>query len=103
LNIENMDNILTLTMHRAENVDDKQRVTSIIGALKELDDMNIIFPIHPRTKNTLESFGLFDELNDLNHVHIIKPIRVFGFPAFNFRINFNLNRLRRSSRGGNNS
>ena len=54
-----MDNILTLTMHRAENVDDKQRVTSIIEALKELSDMNIIFPIHPRTKNTLQKFGLF--------------------------------------------
>ena len=79
LDIENMDNILTLTMHRAENVDDKQRVTNIIGALKELDDMNIVFPIHPRTKNTLENFGLFDELNDLEHVHIIKPLGYLDF------------------------
>ena len=79
LDIENMDNILTLTMHRAENVDDKQRVTSIIEALKELSDMNIIFPIHPRTKNTLQNFGLFDELNDLEHVHIIKPLGYLDF------------------------
>ena len=41
LDIENMENILTLTMHRAENVDDKQRVTNIIEALKELDDVNV--------------------------------------------------------------
>ena len=79
LDIENMDNILTLTMHRAENVDVKERVTSIIAALKELSDMNIIFPIHPRTKNTLENFGLFDELNDLDHVHIIKPLGYLDF------------------------
>lgn len=79
LDIENMENILTLTMHRAENVDDKQRVTSIIEALKELSDMNIIFPIHPRTKNTLQNFGLFDELNDLGHVHIIKPVGYLDF------------------------
>ena len=79
LNIEDMDNILTLTMHRAENVDDKRRVTNIIEALKELDYMNIIFPIHPRTKNTLQNFGLFDELNDLEHVHIIKPIGYLDF------------------------
>lgn len=79
LDIENMDNILTLTMHRAENVDVEERVTSIIGALKELSDMNIIFPIHPRTKNTLENFGLFDELNDLEHVHIVKPIGYLDF------------------------
>ena len=60
LDIDNMDNILTLTMHRAENVD-------------------IIFPIHPRTKNTLKNFGLFDELNSLEHVHIIKPLGYLDF------------------------
>ncbi len=79
LDIENMDNIITLTMHRAENVDDKKRVTSIVEALKELDGMNIIFPIHPRTKNTLKNFGLFDELNDMEHIHIIKPIGYLDF------------------------
>lgn len=79
LNIDEMDNILTLTMHRAENVDVKERVTDIIEALKELDDMNIIFPIHPRTKNTLEKFDLFDELNNLDHVHIIKPLGYLDF------------------------
>lgn len=79
LNIDNMENILTLTMHRAENVDVKSRVENIIDALKELNNMDIIFPIHPRTKNTLENFGLFDELNDLDHVHIIKPIGYLDF------------------------
>ena len=66
-------------MHRAENVDDKTRVTNIISALKELSDMNIIFPIHPRTKKTLQDFGLFDELNSLDHIHIIKPIGYLDF------------------------
>ena len=79
LDIENMDNILTLTMHRAENVDVKERVTSIIEALKDLSEMNIIFPIHPRTKNTLKNFGLFDELNNLDHVHIVKPVGYLDF------------------------
>lgn len=79
LNIDEMDNILTLTMHRAENVDVKERVVNIIDALKQLDDMNIIFPIHPRTKNTLEKFGLFEELNNLENVHIIKPLGYLDF------------------------
>ena len=79
LDIENMDNIMTLTMHRAENVDVKERVINIIDALKELSDMNVIFPIHPRTKNTLQNFGLFDELNNLNHVHVIKPLGYLDF------------------------
>ncbi|WP_458454645.1 non-hydrolyzing UDP-N-acetylglucosamine 2-epimerase [Methanobrevibacter sp.] len=79
LDIDNMDNILTLTMHRAENVDVKERVVNIIEALKELDQMNIIFPIHPRTKNTLKNFGLFDELNNLDQVHVIKPLGYLDF------------------------
>ena len=79
LDIDNMENILTLTMHRAETVDDKERLTNIIEALEELDDMNIIFPIHPRTKKTMENFGLFDILNDLEHVHIIKPVGYLDF------------------------
>ena len=79
LDIDNLDNILTLTMHRAENVDVRERVVNIIDALKELSDMNIIFPIHPRTKNTLENFGLFEELNNLSHVHIIKPLGYLDF------------------------
>ena len=36
LNIDEMENIITLTMHRAENVDVKERVESIISALCEL-------------------------------------------------------------------
>ncbi|WP_405287734.1 non-hydrolyzing UDP-N-acetylglucosamine 2-epimerase [Methanobrevibacter sp.] len=79
LDMNNMENILTLTMHRAENVDVKERVSNIIEALKELGDMNVIFPIHPRTKNMLEKFGLFDELNNLKHVHIVKPIGYLDF------------------------
>ncbi len=79
LNVENMENILTLTMHRAENVDDKTRVSNIIDALRQLSDMNIIFPIHPRTKNTLKKFGLFDELANLDHIHIVKPLGYLDF------------------------
>ena len=79
VDIDNMDNILTLTRHRAENVDIKSRVINIIDAIKELNDMNVIFPIHPRTKKTLQDFGLFDELNNLKHVHIIKPLGYLDF------------------------
>ena len=79
LDIDNMENILTLTLHRAENVDNKSRVTNIICALKELNEMNIIFPMHPRTKKTLQDFKLLDTLNNLSHVHIIKPIGYLDF------------------------
>ena len=98
LDIDNMENILTLTMHRAETVDDKERLTNIIEALEELDDMNIIFPIHPRTKKTMENFNLFDRLNDLEHVHIIKPV---GYLDFLLLIRYNTERPETVTAGGN--
>ena len=79
IDIDNMDNIVALTMHRAETVDVKERLENVIGALEELSEMNIIFPIHPRTKKMMENFGLFDKLNNMRHVHIIKPVGYLDF------------------------
>lgn len=79
LNIGDMDNILTLTMHRAENVDNENRLKNIIEALSKLENVDVIFPIHPRTKKTLQYFGLYDTLEQLGHVHIIKPLGYLDF------------------------
>ncbi|MDR0900902.1 MAG: UDP-N-acetylglucosamine 2-epimerase (non-hydrolyzing) [Methanobrevibacter sp.] len=77
--LDNLDNILTLTMHRAENVDNKERLSDIIAALTELDEFNIVFPIHPRTKKTLKDFGLYEKIANLSHVHLIKPVGYLEF------------------------
>lgn len=79
IDFDSLDNIITLTMHRAENVDDEKRVTGIVNALKELTETNIIFPIHPRTRKTLENFGLMAELEALDHIHIVKPLGYLDF------------------------
>lgn len=47
--------ILSLTLHRAENVDDRQRLENIIEALLNIQDLTIVFPAHPRTVKTLKS------------------------------------------------
>lgn len=78
-NLLKLDNILTLTMHRAENVDNKKRMTNVVNALSELNDLNIIFPIHPRTKKQLAEFGLYDKLDSLDNVHLIKPLGYLEF------------------------
>ena len=46
-----------LTLHRAENVDDKKTLASIIRAIIESNEQ-IVFPIHPRTKRRLQEFDL---------------------------------------------
>lgn len=46
------------TVHRAENTDDPDRLTIILEALSKLGErMNVIMPIHPRTRKILDKTG----------------------------------------------
>ncbi len=71
--------ILTLTMHRAENVDNKERLQNIIDALLELDDVTVVFPVHPRTVKTLKEFDMFEKLENADHIELIKPVGYLDF------------------------
>ena len=57
------------TIHRAENVDDKERLNSILQGIKHYSN-TIIWPLHPRTKNRLESFGI----NIPDNIKMIEPV-----------------------------
>jgi UDP-GlcNAc3NAcA epimerase len=46
-----------LTLHRAENTDDRARLASILAAF-EASTVPVLFPIHPRTKTRLAEFGI---------------------------------------------
>jgi UDP-N-acetylglucosamine 2-epimerase (non-hydrolysing) len=72
-------NFITLTLHRAENVDDPQRLKDISQALLELEEINIIFPVHPRTIKNLKKFGLYDKLDNAEHIDLIKPVGYLDF------------------------
>ncbi len=49
------ENYALLTMHRAENTDDLQRLKSILSGLIAISKhQKIVWPIHPRTKKILE-------------------------------------------------
>jgi len=48
-----------ITLHRPSNVDDPQMMARIGGALREIAaDLPLIFPVHPRTRNNLQKFGI---------------------------------------------
>ncbi len=71
--------ILTLTMHRAENVDNPERLRNIVEALLELDDLTVIFPVHPRTLKTLKKFGFYSKLESAPNIKLTKPIGYLDF------------------------
>ena len=61
------ENYILITIHRAENTDDDERLHSIVRALESItDDYELIWPLHPRTRNRLK---------ELNYDTSISPIR----------------------------
>lgn len=60
------------TLHRAENTDDKERLTSIVNALNTIhESTRVVMPLHPRTSGLIEKYGL--ELK----VDLIDPVGYF--------------------------
>ncbi len=60
LNLEKWKYFL-VTFHRAENVDDKERLSNILKSLELIYDrykITIIYPMHPRTKKMIKEFNL---------------------------------------------
>ncbi len=58
-----------VTLHRAANTDNTERLAKIVETLNQIGE-TIIFPVHPRTKNALEQIqGGFDK-----HVQLIDPV-----------------------------
>ncbi|MDY0067551.1 MAG: UDP-N-acetylglucosamine 2-epimerase (non-hydrolyzing) [Steroidobacteraceae bacterium] len=51
------------TCHRAENTDDRSRLEAILRALRLLSDaMQVVLPLHPRTRRAVAAWGLEDLL-----------------------------------------
>jgi UDP-GlcNAc3NAcA epimerase len=62
---------LILTSHRAENVDDPKKLGRIFQALQKNNQIQIIFPVHPRTKERMIEYGI--HLNNPN-IKTIDPL-----------------------------
>ena len=71
-----VEDYILMTLHRAENVDDKKTLSSIVKAVMD-SNQNVIFPVHPRTFQRLHEFGLYGKLNNSEHVLLIKPVGYF--------------------------
>jgi UDP-N-acetylglucosamine 2-epimerase (non-hydrolysing) len=75
LNVE-LDDFVLMTLHRAENVDDKNILTSIINAVLD-SKQTIVLPLHPRTRNRLKQFGIYDKFTKSKNIKIIKSVGYF--------------------------
>jgi UDP-N-acetylglucosamine 2-epimerase (non-hydrolysing) len=71
-----------LTMHRPSNVDDRQKLLGILGALREIcKSVRLVFPVHPRTSNKIVEFQLMSEFEDIDNLTMIEPVGYLDFIA----------------------
>lgn len=67
---------LLATVHRAENTDDPQRFENILRALACVASATcpVLFPLHPRTRATIEARGLAGMLAQNPALLVIEPV-----------------------------
>lgn len=78
LNVEKGKYILA-TIHRAENVDVKERLEIILKAIDSVQkefNYKIIFSVHPRTRSKIDEFGLINANEDIIYS---EPFGFFDF------------------------
>jgi len=70
-----------VTLHRPSNVDNEDKLKGILIALREVSrDLDVYFPIHPRTEKNIKKFNLNYLFKDSN-IKIIQPMSYLKFLA----------------------
>ena len=67
---------ILVTLHRAENTDSIDRLSSIVSALNEIHNtiMPVVMPLHPRTKKVLDEYNLTLEVDLIDPVGYLEMI-----------------------------
>jgi UDP-N-acetylglucosamine 2-epimerase (non-hydrolysing) len=64
-----------VTLHRPSNVDDSASLQSILQALLEVNEqLEVVFPVHPRTRQRIEQFGI-----NIEKLHLLEPLPYIEF------------------------
>jgi UDP-N-acetylglucosamine 2-epimerase (non-hydrolysing) len=69
-----------LTLHRPSNVDNPESFNKVVDIIHEIQKkVKIIFPIHPRTRNNIKSFGLTDAVSKMKNLILVEPLGYLDF------------------------
>jgi UDP-N-acetylglucosamine 2-epimerase (non-hydrolysing) len=64
-----------VTLHRPSNVDRESDLVEIMAGLRAVSaKLTLVFPLHPRTRISLERFGLLENLGDEPYLKLIPPL-----------------------------
>ena len=69
-----------ITLHRPSNVDDSANFSAILDAFEQIqNDIKLVFPMHPRTRNNLDKLGLRDKVESMANLMVIEPVGYLDF------------------------
>ena len=67
-----------LTMHRVSNVEYKEVLVGILGAIDRVQkELPIVWPLHPRTRGRIEEFGLEGLVDGMKNLTVTEPVGYF--------------------------
>lgn len=69
---------ILITAHRAENTDSKENLRRLLEILEALP-IRAVYPMHPRTRKRLESFGLWGRVEAIENLIVTKPLGYLDF------------------------
>lgn len=69
---------ILITAHRAENTDSKENLRRLLEILEALP-IKAVYPMHPRTRKRLESFGLWGRVEAIENLIVTKPLGYLDF------------------------
>lgn len=72
LDLKGMPYVL-MTFHRPENIDSKDGCLQLMKLIKQIP-YKVVFPIHPRTKNSFVKHGLSAQLGSLLNLTLLDPV-----------------------------
>ncbi len=76
----NGDPYMLVTLHRPSNVDVKENLEKLLKVFAELSSqLKIVFPMHPRTRKMMDSFGLSEDADAIDNLIITEPIGYLDF------------------------
>lgn len=69
-----------MTMHRPATVDSREGLEKLLEVMELITaNRQLVFPIHPRTQNNFQKFGLWERLTHLKHLVLAPPLDYFAF------------------------
>jgi UDP-N-acetylglucosamine 2-epimerase (non-hydrolysing) len=73
-------NFALVTIHRPSNVDSSEGLKMLLNVLKATAEQTpIVFPMHPRTRNSLEKHGMAGEMESISRLKLCGPLGYFDF------------------------